>query len=165
MDCRPQTSKVYIVRAMHVIIVSGTNLITNFIDVWTPHQNSPKHLAFLFCQSCIPYMVLYMYMHGCLSCFQHMAASVQPLHWTWLLVTRATPTAGTGHKILSVPLVFSSRFQGSAFRCDKIIVVMVTLLEAIKGIPDKDHNFSGNDKLPNLYERLLHERKLLRVDI
>ena len=29
-----------------------------------------------------------------------------------------------------------SRFQGSAFRCDKI-----TLLEAIEGIPDKDYNY------------------------
>ena len=43
-----------------------------------------------------------------------------------------------------------SRFQGPAFRCDKIIVI-VTLLEAIEGIPDEDYNFLGNDKFPNLY--------------
>ena len=59
---------------------------------------------------------------------------------------RGQPKAGTGHKMLSVPFVFSmSRFQGPAFRCDKI-VVMVTLLKAIEGIPDKDCNFLGNDK-------------------
>ena len=73
---------------------------------------------------------------------------------------RGQPKAGTCHKMLSVPFVFSaSRFQGPAFRCDKIIVI-VTLLEAIEGIPDKDYNFLGNDKFPNLCERLLHERKL-----
>ena len=33
-----------------------------------------------------------------------------------------------------------SCFQGPAFRCDKIVVI-VTLLEVIKGIPDKDYNF------------------------
>ena len=53
--------------------------------------------------------------------------------------------------MLSVPFVFSmSHFQGSAFRCDKIVVI-VTLLEAIEGIPDKDY-FWG--------KRLLHERQL-----
>ena len=50
------------------------------------------------------------------------------------------------YKMLSVPFVFSmSRFQGSAFRCDKIVVI-VTLLEAIEDIPDEDCNFLGNDK-------------------
>ena len=45
--------------------------------------------------------------------------------------------------MLFVPFVFSkSRFQGPAFRCDKIVVI-VTLLEAIEGIPDKDYNFWG----------------------
>ena len=73
---------------------------------------------------------------------------------------RGQPKAGTGYKMQSVPFVFStSRFQGPAFGCDKIVVI-VTLLEAIEGIPDKDYNFLGNDKFPNLYERLLHERKL-----
>ena len=78
---------------------------------------------------------------------------------------RGQPKAGTGHKMLLVFFVFStSRFQGPAFGCDKIVVI-VTLLEAIEDIPDKDYNFLGNerlgnDKFPNLYERLLHERKL-----
>ena len=64
--------------------------------------------------------------------------------------------------MLSVPFVFSmSRFQGFAFRCDKIVVNSITLLEAIEGIHDKDYNhFFGNDKFSNLYKRLLHERKL-----
>ena len=52
-------------------------------------------------------------------------------------------------------------FQGPAFRCDKMFVI-VTLLEAIEGIPAKDYNFLGNDKFPNLHEKLLHERKLKR---
>ena len=52
-----------------------------------------------------------------------------------------------------------SHFQGPAFRCDKIVVI-VTLLEAIEGIPDEDYNFWGNENFHNLYERLLHERKL-----
>ena len=30
----------------------------------------------------------------------------------------------------------------------------------MEGIQDKDYNFLGNDKLPNLNKRLLHERKL-----
>ena len=30
----------------------------------------------------------------------------------------------------------------------------------MEGIQDKDYNFLGNDKFPNLCERLLHERKL-----
>ena len=73
---------------------------------------------------------------------------------------RGQPKAGTGLKMLFVPFVFSmSRFQGPAFRCDKIVVI-VTLLEAIEGIPDKDYNFLGNENFHNLYERLLHERKL-----
>ena len=63
--------------------------------------------------------------------------------------------------MLSVPFVFSmSRFQGSAFHRDKIVVNSITLLEAIEGIPDKDYNyFFGNDKFSNLYKRLLHEQK------
>ena len=68
---------------------------------------------------------------------------------------RGQPKAGTGLKMLFVPFVFSiSRFQGPA------CVVTVTLLEAIEGIPDKDYNFWGNENFHNLYERLLHERKL-----
>ena len=51
--------------------------------------------------------------------------------------------------MLSVPFVFStSRFQGPAFRCDKIAVI-VTLLEAIEGIPDKDYNFGENENFHN----------------
>ena len=41
---------------------------------------------------------------------------------------RGQPKAGTVYKMLSVPFFFStSRFQGPAFRCDKIVVI-VTLL-------------------------------------
>ena len=62
--------------------------------------------------------------------------------------------------MMFVPFVFSkSRFQGPAFRCDKIVVI-VTLLEAIEGISDKDYNFWENENFHNLYERLLQERKL-----
>ena len=62
----------------------------------------------------------------------------------WLYIYRGQPKAGTGYKMLSVPFVFSmSRFQGPAFRCDKIVVI-VTLLGAIEGIPDKDYNFGEN---------------------
>ena len=60
---------------------------------------------------------------------------------------RGQPEAGTGHKMLSVPFVFSMyRFQGPAFRCDKIVVI-VTLLEAIEGIPDKKFFFFGHRSL------------------
>ena len=31
--------------------------------------------------------------------------------------------------------------------------------DGMEGIQDKDCNFLGNDKLPNLYERLLHGQK------
>ena len=54
--------------------------------------------------------------------------------------------------------LFLSCFQGPAFRCDKIVVI-VTLREAIEGIPDKDYNFWWNENFHNFYERLLHERK------
>ena len=69
--------------------------------------------------------------------------------------------------MLFVPFVFSkSRFQGLAFRSDKSLEVhIVTLLEAIEGIPDKDYNFWGNENFHNLYERLLHERKLKSGDL
>ena len=46
---------------------------------------------------------------------------------------RGQPKAGTGYKMQSVPFVFSmSRFQGPAFRCDKIVVI-VTLVRCIAG--------------------------------
>ena len=62
--------------------------------------------------------------------------------------------------MLFVPFAFSkSRFQGPAFRCDKIVVI-VTLLEVIEGIPDKDYNFWGNENFHNLYDKLFQERKL-----
>ena len=49
---------------------------------------------------------------------------------------RGQPKAGTGYKMQFVPFVFSmSHFQGPAFGCDKIVVI-VTLLEAIEGIPE-----------------------------
>ena len=72
----------------------------------------------------------------------------------------------------SVPFCFSSsHFQGPAFVCDKIVVIVILLdasltqlnlrmQKVMEGIQDKDYNFLGNDKFPNLYERLLHERKL-----
>ena len=73
----------------------------------------------------------------------------------WLYYYQGQPKAGTGHKMLFAPFVFSkSCFQEPAFRCDKIVVI-VTLPEAIKGIPDKDYNFWGNGNFHNLYERLL----------
>ena len=76
-----------------------------------------------------------------------------------LVYYRGQPKAETGHKMLFVPFVFSkSRFQGPAFRCDKIVVI-VTLLEAIEGIPDRDYKFWGNENFHNLYEKLLHKRK------
>ena len=60
---------------------------------------------------------------------------------------RSQPKAGTGHKMLSVPFVFStSHFQGPAFGCDKIVVI-VTLLEAIEDIPDKDYNLLSQEKM------------------
>ena len=55
-----------------------------FIDMQASHQNPPEHLAFLFCQSSIPYMVLYT--QGCPFSLQHLVATVSPLCSTWLLV-------------------------------------------------------------------------------
>ena len=76
---------------------------------------------------------------------------------------RGQPKAGTGYKMLSVPFVFSmSRFQGPAFHCDKIVVI-VTLLEAIEGIPDKDYNFGENKNFHN-FTRDYFMSENLRVD-
>ena len=49
------------------------------------------------------------------------------------------------------------RFQGPSFRCNRIVVI-VTLLEAIEG--SRQRLFWGNENFHNLYERLLHERRL-----
>ena len=79
---------------------------------------------------------------------------------------RGQTKAGTGHKMLFVPFVFSkSRFQGPAFRCDKIVVI-VTLLEAIEGIPDntKIITFEGT-KTSTIFTRDCFMSENLRVDI
>ena len=79
-------------------------------------------------------------------------------------IYRGQPKAGTGHKMLSVPFIFStSCFQGPAFGCDKIVVI-VTLLESIEGIPDKDYNFSGDGRFP-ICSRDYFMGENLRVDI
>ena len=65
--------------------------------------------------------------------------------------------------MLSVPFVFSmSRFQGPAFCCDKIFVI-VTLLEGIEGIPDKDYNFWGTTS-SSIFTRDYFVSENLRVD-
>ena len=76
---------------------------------------------------------------------------------------REWPKAGTRHKIQFVPFVFSkSRFQGPVFRCDKIVVI-VTLLKAIEGIPVKDYNFGGT-KTSTIFTRAYFMSENLRVD-
>ena len=78
---------------------------------------------------------------------------------------RGQPKAGTGYKMLSVPFVFSmSRFQGPAFRCDKIVVI-ITLLEAIEGIPDKDYDYFLGSTSPPIFTRDYFMSEDLRVDI
>ena len=119
--------------------------------------------SFKFSKDC----EFFKFLKGCLSCAwfhawliisgKHFVCSSSLFYW-------GQPKTGTGLKMQFVPFVFSkSRFQGPAFRCDKIVVI-VTLLEAIEGIPDKDYKFLGNENFHNLYERLLHEENL-RVDI
>ena len=62
---------------------------------------------------------------------------------------RGQTKAGTGQKMLFVPFVFSnSRFQLCAFRCEKIVVI-VTLLEVIEGIPDR----VGGTKISTTFTR------------
>ena len=76
------------------------------------------------------------------------------------------PKAGTGYKMLFVPFVFSmSRFQGPSFRCNRIVVI-VTLLEAIEGIPDstKIIIFEGT-KTSTIFTRDYFMSENLRVDI
>ena len=53
-----------------------------------------------------------------------------------------------------------SRFQGPAFRCDNVIV---TSLEAIEGIPDKDYNSGENENFHN-FTRDYFMSENLRVD-
>ena len=79
---------------------------------------------------------------------------------------RGQPKAGTGYKMLLVPFVFSmSRFQGPSFRCNRIVVI-VTLLEAIEGIPDstKIIIFEGT-KTSTIFTRDYFMSENLRVDI
>ena len=79
---------------------------------------------------------------------------------------RGQPKAGADLKMLFVPFVFSkSRFQGPAFRCDKIVGI-VTLLEAIEGIPEKDYNFlHWGTKTSTTFTRDYFISKNLRVII
>ena len=85
------------------------------------------------------------------------------LRWCYTFY-RGQPKAVTDLKMLFVPFVFSmSRFQGPAFRCDKVVVT-VTLLEAIEGIPDKDYNFWGT-KTSTIFTRDYFKSENLRVDI
>ena len=66
---------------------------------------------------------------------------------------------GASHRLEPVIkyCLFLSFFQCLVCRASALL----SLLEAIEGIPDKDYNyFFGNDKFSNLYKRLLHERKL-----
>ena len=79
---------------------------------------------------------------------------------------RGQPKAGTGYKMRLVPFVFSmSRFQGPSFRCNRIVVI-VTLLEAIEGIPDstKIIIFEGT-KTSTIFTREYFMSENLRVDI
>ena len=79
---------------------------------------------------------------------------------------RGQPKAGTGYKMLLVPFVFSmSRFQGPSFHCNRIVVI-VTLLEAIEGIPDstKIIIFEGT-KTSTTFTRDYFMSENLRVDI
>ena len=79
---------------------------------------------------------------------------------------RGQPKAGTGHKMLFVPFVFfKSRFQGPSFPCNRIVVI-VTLLEAIEGIPDstKIIIFEGT-KTSTIFTRDYFMSENLRVDI
>ena len=69
-------------------------------------------------------------------------------------------------KMLFVPFLFSmSRFQGPSFRCNRIVVI-VTLLEAIEGIPDstKIIIFEGM-KTSTIFTRDYFMSENLRVDI
>ena len=66
------------------------------------------------------------HLHACFLGLYYHAVICSPCY-------RGQPKAGTGYKMLSVPFVFSmSRFQGPAFRCDKIVVI-VTLVRCIAG--------------------------------
>ena len=84
----------------------------------------------------------------------------------YLTFYRGQPKAATGYKMLFVPFVFSmSRFQGPSFRCNRIFVI-VTLLEAIEGIPDstKIIIFEGT-KTSTIFTRDYFMSENLRVDI
>ena len=86
---------------------------------------------------------------------------VQMIDRGFLFLTGATK-AGTGHKMLFVPFIFSkSCFQGPAFRCDKIVVI-VTLLEA--AFQTKIITFGGT-KTSTIFTRDYFISENLRVDI
>ena len=77
-----------------------------------------------------------------------------------LVYYRGQPKAETGHKMLFVPFVFSkSRFQGPAFRCDKIVVIVTS-----KAFQTKIITFEGT-KTSTVFTRDYFMRENLRVDI
>ena len=100
------------------------------------------------------------------------------------IIAGASRNAGTVHKILFVPFFFStSRFQGPAFSCDKIVVIVTLLAEMyrwlswilirhfekrtrqMEGIQDKDYNFLGKNQSEQLWKLSLHQSLVKRSAI
>ena len=88
-----------------------------------------------------------------------------------LLITGAQPKAGTGHKMQTVSVVFST-LHCEGYTADLRYIAGSLLSWSLKSYPpfwkargmedsqEKDYSFLGNDTFPNLYDALVYEGKL-----
>ena len=86
------------------------------------------------------------------------------------LITGAQPKAGTGHKMQTVSVVFST-LHCEGYTADLRYIAGSLLSWSLKSYPpfwkargtedsqEKDYSFLGNDTLPNLYDALVYEGK------
>ena len=85
-----------------------------------------------------------------------------------ILFTGAQPKAGTGHKMQTVSVVFST-LHCEGYTADLRYIAGSLLLWSLKSYPpfwkargiedsqEKDYSFLGNDTFPNLYDSLVYE--------
>ena len=83
------------------------------------------------------------------------------------VITGAQPKAGTGHKMQTVSVVFSTlHCEGYTadlryIACSLLLGVLAGSLKSksTRGLSKKDCSFLGNDTFPSLYDALVYERK------
>ena len=97
---------------------------------------------------------------------------------TVFVFTGAQPKAGTGHKMQTISVVFST-LHCEGYTTDLRYIAGSLLLRVLAGSlksyppfwkargmeesQEKDYSFWGNDTFPNLYDALVYERKWVNI--